>query len=79
MKKWVLLAVVLSVTCHAQTAAPSPQNVVTISFSAAVLQTNEAQKDLDDLQKKFAPRQALIQALNTEVGNMKKRPRCCRR
>ena len=54
---------------------PSPsatQNIVTLNFSAAVLQTAEAQKELGTLQTKYAPRQAQLQALNTEVESLRK-------
>ena len=48
------------------------QNIVTLSFNAAVLQTAEAQKALAGLQSRFAPRQAQLQALNDEVDALRK-------
>ncbi len=43
-----------------------------INFNAVVLQTAEAQRDLGALQTKFAPREAHLQALNTEVEGLRK-------
>ncbi len=62
MTRWrisLLLLCVPGVTsvAHAQ-ASPSqvkPQNIVTVSFNAAVLQTAEAQESLSALQARFAP------------------------
>jgi outer membrane protein len=51
---------------------PVTQNIVTLSFNAAVLQTAEAQKALAGLQSRFAPRQAQLQALNDEVDALRK-------
>jgi outer membrane protein len=67
------LSVVTS-SAHAQ-ASPSqvkPQNIVTVSFNAAVLQTAEAQKSLSALQTRYAPKQKQLQALNDEVENLRK-------
>lgn len=64
----VLVSAPLSV---AQTAASSP-TFVTVSFSAAVLQTAQAQHDFNDLQTKFAPRQNHLQSLTSEVEALKK-------
>ncbi len=51
---------------------PATQNIVTVSFNAAVLQTAEAQKEMGALQTKFAPRQAQLKALNDEVEALRK-------
>jgi outer membrane protein len=79
MTRWrisLLLLCVPGVTsvAHAQ-ASPSqvkPQNIVTVSFNAAVLQTAEAQKSLSALQARFAPKQKQLQALNDEVESLRK-------
>jgi outer membrane protein len=74
-KIWMLLcAFVAGSACGQTQASPAGalQNSVTISFSAAVLQTNEAQKSMADLQRKFAPRQARIKAVNDEIDGLKK-------
>jgi outer membrane protein len=51
---------------------PITQNIVTVSFNAAVLQTAEAQKEMGALQTRFAPRQAQLKALNDEVEALRK-------
>jgi outer membrane protein len=51
---------------------PTTQNIVAVSFNAAVLQTAEAQKEMAALQTKFAPRQAQLKALNDEVEALRK-------
>jgi outer membrane protein len=79
MTRWRLFFVLfcgLGVTsvAHAQ-ASPDqvkPQNIVTVSFNAAVLQTAEAQKSLSALQARFTPKQKQLQALNDEVENLRK-------
>jgi outer membrane protein len=79
MTRWrisLLLLCVSGVTtvAYAQ-ASPSevkPQNIVTVSFNAAVLQTAEAQKSLSALQARFAPKQKQLQALNDEVEGLRK-------
>jgi outer membrane protein len=53
-------------------AAAVQPNIATISFNALVLQTNEAQRDLGALQAKFAPRQAQLQSLNSEIETARK-------
>jgi outer membrane protein len=53
-------------------AATVQPNIATISFNALVLQTNEAQRDLGALQTKFAPRQAQLQSLNSEIETARK-------
>ena len=59
---------------HAQTSADpiKPQTIVTVSFNAAVLQTAEAQKGLNALQTRFAPKQKQLQTLNDEVESLRK-------
>jgi outer membrane protein len=78
MKPFSGIFLFLLVTAGAQAQARTEaatgalQNAVTISFNAAVLQTNEAQRSLGDLEKKLAPREAHIKALNEEVDGLKK-------
>lgn len=48
------------------------ENIVTVSFNTAVVQTAEAQKQLGALQTKLAPRQAQLKALNDEVQGLQK-------
>lgn len=54
-------------------AAPVPiAKVAVIAFQAAVTQTNEFQRDVADLQKKYDPRRAQIKALSDEVDTLTK-------
>jgi outer membrane protein len=56
-------------------ASPSqvkPQNIVTVSFNAAVLQTDEAKKSVSALEAQYAPKQKQLQALNDEVESLRK-------
>lgn len=60
---------------NAQTAAaatPASAKVAVIAFQAAVFQTNEFQRDLGDVQKKFEPQRAQIQSLSTEIDTLTK-------
>lgn len=69
----VLCATGLSGVTQAQTAAsPASSGVVTMSFNTVVLQTAEAQKELNALQSKYAPRQAQLKALNDEIQGLQK-------
>lgn len=51
--------------------APAP-NIVTLSFTAVVMQTAEAQREFAALEKKFAPRKAHVQSLNDEVKGLRR-------
>ena len=79
MIRWrisLVLLCVLGLTSVARAqASPSqakPQNIVTVSFNTAVLQTAEAQKSLSALQVRYAPKQKQLQALNDEVESLRK-------
>ena len=52
--------------------AARAQNIVTVSFNAAVLQTAEAQKNLNALEARYAPKQKQLQALNDEIESLRK-------
>jgi outer membrane protein len=71
-----LLACTVSLTgvLLAQTppSQPTSENIVTMSFSTAVLETAEAKKEFASLQTKFAPRKAHLQALNEEIEALRK-------
>jgi outer membrane protein len=58
----------------AATAAPQavPAKVAIIAFEQAVLATNEGQKATNDVQKKYEPKKAAIDAQATEAENLKK-------
>jgi outer membrane protein len=88
MKHTIILAAVLAsgfaLNATAQTSAASAAapaatpaaapvaKVAVIAFQAAVAQTNEGQRTLADVQKKFAPKQTQLKALNDEIENLKK-------
>lgn len=77
MKRWIAALFLLAVSkpaiaAQAPPSQPLKQNIVTVSFNAAVLQTTEAKKELGALQAKFAPRQAQLQTLNDEVEALRK-------
>ena len=55
------------------TAAPAgPGKIAVCSFQAAVGQTNEFQRDLADMQKKFEPRRQQLKTLADEIDGMEK-------
>ena len=79
MKRSLVLAVTLALGCvlaaHAQTPAPAasgPAKIAVIQFQLAVSQTNEFQRRYADLQKKWDPKRAELNALNTEIDTLTK-------
>lgn len=68
----LFLSSVSSLAIASQAQAPPSQNIVTVSFNAAVIQTAEAQRELGALETRFAPRQAQLKALNDEVDALRK-------
>lgn len=56
--------------------APPPQavpaKIALIAFEQGVFATNEGQKTVQDIQKKYEPRKTQIDALSTEVDSLKK-------
>ena len=60
----------------APAAAPVPQaipaKIALIAFEQAVFATNEGQRAVQEVQTKYAPKKAEIDALGTEVENLKK-------
>jgi outer membrane protein len=54
-------------------AAPAgPSKVAVILFEAAVGQTNEGQRDIAQVQQKFAPKEASLKKQNDEIDTLKK-------
>jgi outer membrane protein len=51
---------------------PSTAKVAVIEFQAAVAQTNEFQRDLADLQKKYDPRRTQLKTLSDEIDKLTK-------
>jgi len=84
MKRTLALATLLvsslSVFAVAQTAAPAPaadaatqSKVAVIAFRAAVAQTNEGQRKIAEVQKKFEPKGLELKALSEELDGLKKK------
>lgn len=46
--------------------------IATLAFNAAVFQTNEAQRDFNEVQKKFAPKESELKTSGDEVDSLKK-------
>jgi outer membrane protein len=49
-----------------------PAKIALIAFQQAVIATNEGQRALQDIRKKYEPRQAALESLNTEIDTLKK-------
>jgi outer membrane protein len=56
----------------AASAPAGPAKVAVIMFQAAVMQTNEGQRNFADVQRKFGPKRDQIKTLGDEVDNLKK-------
>jgi outer membrane protein len=67
---------VLSAAAQTPAAAPAapapPAKIAVIAFQAAVAQTNEFQRNLADLQKKFEPKRQQLKALSDEIDTLTK-------
>ena len=70
---WLVLAgPMLAQTVGAPAAGLQSTIIVTLNFNNAVLGTAEARRDLNVLQKKFAPREQQLQKLNNDPEASKK-------
>ena len=70
-----LLAFNLAVLAQAPAAAPTAGAVTKIGIinvQAAIMATNEGQRDFQNLEKKFEPKRGELQNANAEVENLKK-------
>ena len=73
------LAVIFSVPALAQTTAPAAATapavakVGIINIQAAIVNSNEGQRDFESLQKKFDPKRQELEGLNKEVDDLQKR------
>jgi len=56
----------------AATAPAGPAKIAVINFQLAVAQTNEGMRAFADLQKKYAPKEASLKALNDEIDGLTK-------
>jgi outer membrane protein len=71
----LILASGFALTASAQTQSAAPAataKTAVIAFQSAVAQTNEGQRDLADIQKKFEPRTTELKALNEEIEKLQK-------
>jgi outer membrane protein len=69
---FVLSAAAQTTPAPAPAAPAGPAKVAVIAFQATVYQTNEGQRNFGDLQKKYAPREAQLKALNDEIDTLVK-------
>ncbi len=73
------LALILSVPALAQSAAPTAAaapavtKVGIINIQAAIVNSNEGQRDFEELQKKFDPKRVELENLNKEVDELQKK------
>jgi outer membrane protein len=81
LERFVLPLVLVSVAAIAQTSAaaapaspaetaPSTTKVGIINIQRAIVLTNEGKRDLDALEKKFAPKQTELQSLQKEIASL---------
>ncbi len=80
--RFILPAVLLTLTALAQTPAATAASAPATSSAAArigiiniqnaIVMTNEGRRDLEALQKKFEPTQTTLNNLNQEIENLKK-------
>ncbi len=61
-----------AVAAPAQAPVAAPAKIAVIAFQLAVAQTNEGQRDFADLQKKYAPKEASLKTLSTDVDTLTK-------
>jgi outer membrane protein len=50
-----------------------PAKIALIAFQQAVIATNEGQRALQEIRKKYEPKQTQLEALNTEIDTLKKK------
>jgi outer membrane protein len=67
---FVLSAAAQTTPAHA--APAGPVKIAVCSFQAAVGQTNEFQRDLADVQKKFEPKRQQLKTLSEEIDGLEK-------
>lgn len=69
------LASGMAVSAAAQSPAAAPagaSKIAVIAFQVAVAQTNEGQRNYADLEKKYAPKETELKALNGEIESLTK-------
>jgi outer membrane protein len=80
----VLLVALMAIAAYAQTAtpgggappqptnAPAPTKIGIINIQAAIVTSNEGQRDFSSLSQKFAPKEAELKQMSTELDDLKK-------
>lgn len=72
-----VLVLMFSVAAFAQTAAPAAAPTVAkvgiINIQAAIVNSNEGQRDFEALQKKFDPKRQELEALNKDIDELQKK------
>ncbi|MGD0097010.1 MAG: OmpH family outer membrane protein [Terracidiphilus sp.] len=68
----ILSAAAQTSPAPAAVAPAVPAKIAVIAFQVAVSQSNEFQRDLADLQKKFDPRRQQLKAMGDEIGSLQK-------
>jgi outer membrane protein len=74
-----VLALILSVPTFAQSAAstaaaaPAVTKIGIVNIQAAIVNSNEGQRDFEQLQKKFDPKRVELENLNKEVDELQKK------
>lgn len=56
----------------ATASSAGPSKVAVVEFQAAVFETNEGKRDLEELQKKFQPKQTQLKQQSDEIDTLKK-------
>jgi outer membrane protein len=72
MASGLALNAVAQTPAAAAPAAALPAKVAVVMFQAAVMQTNEGQRNFADVQRKFEPKREQIKTLGDEIDNLKK-------
>jgi outer membrane protein len=67
-----MLAQTAPATSTPAPAISGPLKIAVMNFEAVALYSNEGQRDLADLQKKYEPKQAQIQSQTAEIDNLTK-------
>ncbi|MGD0801636.1 MAG: OmpH family outer membrane protein [Terracidiphilus sp.] len=68
----VLSAAAQTLPVPAASAPAGPAKIAVIAFQMAVAQTNEGQRSMADLQKKYAPKEAQLKAAGEEIDTLTK-------
>jgi len=71
---WMLLALTLILAGSGFAGSPNrPLKVASLNFDRAVFDTEDGKRGVEELSRKFEPKQAELKALTTEIDNLKQR------